>query len=313
MQYFPIFLTGNRIKALVVGGGEVAARKLDLLLKTEAQISVLAPAVCQSVSSLIDKHAIQWIKTSYETGHMSNANLVIAATDSTKTNRSIAVEAEQHGILINVVDQPSLCSYITPAIIDRDPMLVALCSSGKSPILLRMLRENIEKSLPEKYGELANFSGDHRERIQRHFTLLTDRRKFWESALTGEIGAAVIEGNQTKAENLLTASLENSQRLSKGQLTYITTNNDDPDNLTLKAHRAMQFVDRLYIHPEVSARFIEYVRRDATKSPYNNDVKIDTLVKYTEQGENILCLVPSSFNLSEVSAFDDLVVIHSGS
>ena len=148
MKYFPIFLDAENISAMVIGGGDVAARKIELLLKTTANIVVMSESVSPSVHRLIQSHNLPWLAHNYTSGHLANINLVIAATDNRSVNKAVSEETKPLNILTNVVDQPELCTYITPAIIDRSPMIIAICSSGTAPILLRMLREQIEKVLP---------------------------------------------------------------------------------------------------------------------------------------------------------------------
>ena len=163
MKYFPVFLDAQHISALVVGGGDVAARKIELLLKTTQKITVMTEYANASVERLINVHNLRWLKHNYQPGLLTAINLVIAATDNSEVNRAIAAEAKPLNILTNVVDQPELCTYITPAIIDRSPIIIAMSSSGSAPILLRMLREQIEKMLPNRYGKLAEFS--HKFRV----------------------------------------------------------------------------------------------------------------------------------------------------
>ena len=157
MKYFPIYLDANYINAMIIGGGEVAARKIDLLLKSTTNITIMSETLNSSVERLVNLHQLTWLKHNYQLGHLNNYNIVIAATDSSEVNSAVAAESKQLKILTNVVDQPELCNYITPAIIDRNPMIIAMSSSGSAPILLRMLREQIEKTLPYGYGKLAEF------------------------------------------------------------------------------------------------------------------------------------------------------------
>ena len=187
MKYFPIFLDAKHINAMIIGGGEVAARKIELLLKSTKNISVMSATVNSSVERLINLHQLTWLKHDYQTGHLANSSIVIAATDCNTVNKAVAVESSALNILTNVVDQPELCTYITPAIIDRSPMIIAMSSSGKAPILLRMLREQIEKTLPNGYGKLADFSFKFRDHVKARVKSMRDRRTFWENTLRGSI------------------------------------------------------------------------------------------------------------------------------
>ena len=196
MQYFPVFLDANYINAVVIGGGDVAARKIELLLKTTNKITVISPTVSLSVKRLISEHELSFLQKEYGTGDLAGFNLAIAATDLVEINRNVANEGKALNILLNVVDEPDLCSYITPAIIDRDPMIVAMSSSGKSPVLIRLLREQIEKIMPENYGRLADFSFKFRDHVKARIETIKGRRHFWEKILRGSIGEAVLQGEE---------------------------------------------------------------------------------------------------------------------
>ncbi|MFT6691966.1 MAG: uroporphyrin-III C-methyltransferase/precorrin-2 dehydrogenase/sirohydrochlorin ferrochelatase, partial [Colwellia sp.] len=135
MKYFPVFLDGSKINAMVIGGGDVAARKIELLLKTTTNITVMAASLTEGVERLINENKLNWLNHNYQAGLLSKITLVIAATDDTVVNEQVYYEAIGFNILANVVDQPALCTYITPAIIDRAPMIIALSSSGSAPIL----------------------------------------------------------------------------------------------------------------------------------------------------------------------------------
>lgn len=295
MKYFPIFLDANYITAIIIGGGEVASRKIELLLKSTTNITIMSKDVCTSVERLINLHQLTWLKYNYQAGNLSHSNLVIAATNDILVNKTIAKEAHALGILTNVVDQPELCTYITPAIIDRSPMIIALSSSGSAPILIRMLREQIEKILPQGYGKLADFSFKFREHVKARVKGLRNRRSFWENTLRGPIGQAIIDGKQQQAEQQLIASIKQEITPPCGEIIFIHTKDGNPDNLTLSAHRAMQFADAVFYDDNINIELIEYIRRDAEKFP--QDISSDILINYqhvielAKQGQKIIYLL----------------------
>jgi uroporphyrin-III C-methyltransferase/precorrin-2 dehydrogenase/sirohydrochlorin ferrochelatase len=278
MEYFPVFIDSTKINAMVVGGGDVAARKIELLLKATPKITIMAEQVSANVLRLIDHYHLTWLAHNYRTGLLANKNLVIAATDDNQVNKAIYNEAEQLNILVNVVDQPELCSYITPAIIDRDPMIIAISSSGSSPVLVRMLREQIDKLLPDGYGKLANFSYKFRDHVKARIKGLRNRRTFWEKTLNGVIGHTVLMGDIKKAEQKLIASLKQQIPPPDGEIVFIHTLDGNPDNLTLKAHREMQCADAVFYDQQVNDALIDYIRRDAEKYPQTIDS--DILINY---------------------------------
>jgi uroporphyrin-III C-methyltransferase/precorrin-2 dehydrogenase/sirohydrochlorin ferrochelatase len=306
MKYFPVFLDANYIAAMVIGGGEVASRKIELLLKSTHNITIMSKDVCASVERLINLHQLTWLKHNYQSGHLSQISLVIAATDDTLINKAIAEESRALNILTNVVDQPTLCTYITPAIIDRSPMIIALSSSGSAPILIRMLREQIEKTLPQGYGKLADFSFKFREHVKARVKGIRNRRSFWESTLRGPIGQAVLDGKQQQAEQQLIASIKQEIAPPSGEIVFIHTKDGNPDNLTLSAHRAMQFADAVFYDDKVNSQLIEYVRRDAEK--FHQPILSEILLNYqhaielAKQGQRVLYLLAGNETLPKNEA-----------
>lgn len=295
MKYFPVFLDAKRINALVVGGGDVAARKIELLLKTTTNITVMSDKLSVSVERLVNLHGLTLLAHRYETGHLSDKTLVIAATDDFDVNKAVYDEAQTLNILTNVVDQPELCTYITPAIIDRDPMIIAMSSSGSAPILLRMLREQIEKTLPSGYGKLADFSLKFRDHVKARVKSIRNRRTFWENTLRGSVGEAILQGKTKEAETALIKSLKEQVAPPEGEIVFVHTLDGEPDHLTLQAHREMQFADAVFYDETVNEQLIEYVRRDADKYPQS--IPAATLVNFqhalelAEKGQKVIYLL----------------------
>tara|TARA_R110000744_G_scaffold117745_3_gene220156 strand:- start:448 stop:1413 length:966 start_codon:yes stop_codon:yes gene_type:complete len=303
MKYFPIYLDAKHINAMIIGGGEVAARKIELLLKSTTNISVMSETLNSSVQRLVNEHQLTWLKHNYQPGHLNNNNIVIAATDSIEVNGAVAAESTQLKLLTNVVDQPELCTYITPAIIDRSPIIIAMSSSGSAPILLRMLREQIEKTLPNGYGKLAEFSFKFRDHVKARIKGLRDRRTFWERTLRGNIGQAILAGETTLAEQQLIANLKTQTPPPSGEIVFIHTGDGNPDNLTLYAHREMQFADAVFYDKEVNTDLIEYIRRDASKYPQdiasNILINVQHVLDLAEQGEKVIYLLSGTIELPE--------------
>jgi uroporphyrin-III C-methyltransferase/precorrin-2 dehydrogenase/sirohydrochlorin ferrochelatase len=306
MKYFPVFLDGSKINAMVIGGGDVAARKIELLLKTTTNITIMAENVTDGVERLINENKLSWLKHNYQAGLLTKITLVIAATDNTDVNEQVYHEAVEFNILANVVDQPALCTYITPAIIDRSPMIIALSSSGSAPILIRMLREQIEKILPQGYGRLADFSLKFRDHVKARIKGIRNRRTFWENTLRGSIGQALLDGKHQEAEQLLIVSLKEKIAPPQGEIIFIQTLEGNPDNLTLKAHRALQFADAVFYDGEVNVELIEYVRRDAEKYPQS--VSSTLMLNYqhalelAQEGQQVIYLLSGNEELPSNAA-----------
>ena len=291
---------------MVVGGGDVAARKIELLLKTTTKITIMSASVTEGVERLINQHQLSWLKHNYKAGLLDKITLVIAATDNRTVNESIYHEAVKFNILANVVDQPALCTYITPAIIDRSPMIIALSSSGSAPILIRMLREQIEKILPQGYGRLAEFSLKFRDHVKARIKGIRNRRTFWENTLRGSIGQSLLDGKQQEAEQQLIVSLKEKIAPPKGEIVFIQTLTGNPDNLTLNAHRALQFADAVFYDEAVNIELIEYVRRDAEKYPQS--ISSTILLNYqhalelAQKGQQVIYLLAGNEELPSNAA-----------
>ena len=313
MKYFPIYLDAKHINAMIIGGGEVAARKIDLLLKSTTNITIMSETLNSSVERLVNLHQLTWLKHNYQPGHLNNFNIVIAATDSTEVNSAVATESKSLKLLTNVVDQPELCTYITPAIIDRSPIIISMSSSGSAPILLRMLREQIEKTLPNGYGKLADFSFKFRDHVKARVKSMRDRRTFWERTLRGKIGQAILDGQTTTAEQQLIASLQEKTSLPSGEIVFIHTLEGNPDHLTLKAHREMQFADAVFYDQEVNIDLIEYIRRDANKYPQDVPssilLNIQHALELAEQGEKVIYLLAGNIDIPNNSMLNQSNVL----
>lgn len=268
MQYFPLFLDASNLDCLVVGAGEVAARKIELLLKTPAQITVVAPEVCDSVAQLANSPAITLIQRPFEEQDLNDKNLVFVATNDGQLNEQIHSKAKARNILVNVVDNPPLCSFITPSIIDRSPIVIAMSSGGVAPVLLRYLRQKLESWIPQKISLLGKFSEKFREVVKQRLKTVTERRYFWEDVLDGEISEQVLQGNEARAEQLFESLLKDTEqdtRSKKGEVYLVGAGPGDAELLTFKALRLMQKADVVVYDRLVSKEVLELVRRDAEK------------------------------------------------
>jgi uroporphyrin-III C-methyltransferase/precorrin-2 dehydrogenase/sirohydrochlorin ferrochelatase len=266
MNYFPIFLDTTDLTCLVVGAGEVAARKVELLLKTSAHITVVAPWVCGTVQRFAKEEKIQLIVRPYIESDMTDKQIVFVATDDSELNKQIHDQARMQKILVNVVDNTPLCQFITPSIVDRSPIIIAMSSGGVAPVLLRYLRQKLESVIPQKVSLLGLFSEKFRESVKKRFKSVTERRYFWEDVLDGDIAENVLQGNEQVAEQKFLEKL-NAPDASKtvGEVYLVGAGPGDPDLLTFRALRLMQKADVVVYDRLVSPEILELVRRDAEK------------------------------------------------
>lgn len=308
MNTLPLFFKLENRPVLVVGGGEVALRKADLLDKAGATITFVAPSYEPRLTAQFSDSRHQLINDVYQQKYLDKQTIVIACTDDETVNAQIFHDCEARFIPVNVVDNPPLCTFIFPAIVDRNPITIAVSSAGKAPVLARLLRAKIETVVPPQYGELAGLAGKFRDKVKAALPNVTARRKFWEQAFEGQVAESVFEGNSnslSKAESQLEILLQqhaNNQPTNKAQLgkVYIVgAGAGDPDLLTFKALRLMQQADVVFYDNLVSAQILDLCRRDATKIYVGKKAsdhavrqeKInELLVEQAQQGQRVLRL-----------------------
>lgn len=268
MKYFPIFVDAEHIHCLLVGAGEVAARKCELLLKTPAKITIISPWVSETVQKLASNSAqITIIKRKFEDHDINDKQMIFVATDDQAVNKHIHDIAHAKNMLVNVVDNTPLCKFITPSIVDRSPIIIAMSSGGVAPVLLRYIRQKLESVIPSNISLLGNFSAKFRDKVKNALSSVTDRRYFWEAVLDGDIGESVLQGNNILAEQKLDKALIAYKNGDKpvGQVYLVGAGPGDPDLLTFRALRLMQKADVVVYDRLVSPEILELVRRDAEK------------------------------------------------
>ncbi|EKP0304788.1 uroporphyrinogen-III C-methyltransferase [Aeromonas veronii] len=265
MDYLPIFCRLDNKPVLLVGGGEVAERKARLLLDAGAQLTVVAPELDPELAELAANGSIEWLASEFVPEQLAGKWLVVAATDRREVNALVYQSANQARIFANVVDDPKRSSFIMPSIIDRSPLMVAISSGGKAPVLARLLREKLEALLPEHLGAVAAFAGSLRERVKARFASMGERRRFWERLLGADrLGQALARGDSASA-NQLADNLFADESQSAGEVVLVGAGPGDPGLLTLHALRQMQQADVVVYDRLVSDEVMALVRRDAKR------------------------------------------------
>lgn len=267
MDFLPIFLTLRARRCVVVGGGHVAERKLALLLRTGAHVEVIAPVLSAALERLAAAGDITTSKRDFAADDVRGAALVIAATDDPVVNEQVAAAAEQAGVLVNVVDQPSVGNVIMPSIVDRSPVVIAIGTGGNAPVLARMLRAKLESLIPQAYGELANLLGSLRERVRGAIPDGVARRRFWERTLDGPAAELIFAGRRSEALENIERGLAQAghERAPEGEVYLIGTGPGDPDLLTFRALRLMQNADVVVYDRLVGDTIVDLCRRDAER------------------------------------------------
>ncbi len=267
MDFFPIFLDLDGCQCLVVGGGRVAARKAGLLQRAGARVLLVAPQACDELQRQVQGEAMNWLQREFSDSDIEGKTLVIAATDHQAVNRRVSELAKQAGIPVNVVDQPELCTFIVPSIIDRSPVQVAVSTGGHSPVLARLLRARLESYVPAAYGRLARLVESFRERVKQRFSGVTQRRQFWENTLQGEVAELLFSGRDDKAREQLERELAGSEDNPhpQGEVYLVGAGPGDPDLLTFRALRLLQMADVVVYDRLVAPPILDLARRDAER------------------------------------------------
>lgn len=266
MDFLPIFLTLKNKLCLVVGGGDVAERKIAMLLRANARVCVIARELNETLTDRCTQRQIQHIAKEFQSIYLEGIVLVITATDDESINRLVSQAAQERNIPVNVVDNPNLCTFIMPSIVDRSPLLIAISSGGQSPVLARLLRAQLETWIPSAYGRIAQIAGKFRHQVKQHFKHTEKRRIFWEKLLQSPFVEMVLTGKEKAAEDYLQQSLQNEKDLPpQGEVYLVGAGPGNPDLLTFRAMRLMQQADVAVYDRLVSPEILDLVRRDAVR------------------------------------------------
>ncbi len=300
MDYLPIFLKLDGRACAVIGGGEVAARKVGLLLDAGAQVTVTAPTLCEALAELARSGRIVHRAREFDADALDGATVAIAATDERAVNAEVSRLAQGRRIPVNVVDDPELCSFILPAIVDRSPVVVAVSTGGSTPVLARLLRARLETLIPAAYGELATLAQRFRDRVKGALPQ-PQRRPFWERVLTGPIAELVFSGRLPQAERALARAIDDAAHRGppEGEVYLVGAGPGNPELLTFAALRLMQQADVVLHDALVSPEVMELCRRDAEriyvgKQRANHAMRQEEinalLVKLAKEGRRVLRL-----------------------
>ncbi len=304
MDYLPLFLDIKNKPCLIVGGGVIAERKVSILARAQASITVIAPDITSEIKRKLGEQ-ITWHKKKFTvddlTGESNNYQIVIAATDDRKVNAEIAQLCRDNNILVNSADDSKNCDFILPSIIDRSPVQIAVSTGGASPVLARMLRTKLENCTPASYGHLAKLIEDNRNKVKAKFSTIDQRRKFWEQVLQGPIAELVFANQSNAAQKLLEETIQQADdsKLPTGEVYLVGAGPGDPDLLTFRALRLMQQADVVVYDRLVSQEIMDLVRKDAEhiyagKERSQHTLQQETinqlLVRLAKEGKRVLRL-----------------------
>lgn len=307
--YLPLYHDLQDAPCLVVGAGNTAIRKLRWLLRAQARVTVVAAEVGEEVATLAAAERIVLINSEFQPEHITpQLRLVVSATNNVDVNRVVSATAQAHGVLVNCVDQPALCTFIFPAIVDRHPLIVAVSSMGAAPTLSRVVRGWIEQRLPPQLGRLGALAQAFRDQVKAQIPSVAGRMQFWEQVFAGKPGQLALAGKEDEASAAMQTLLADPQT-EQGWVALVGAGPGDPELITLKALRLIQSADVLLYDKLANPALLEYARRDAEQvyagkqgpkpgdSPDRPDNRSNQqgdinqrIVEFAQQGKNVVRL-----------------------
>lgn len=300
MNLFPLFADLKNKPVLVVGGGAVAERKITSLLAAGARVRAGSPSFTAAIRLMAAEKKITLLEGEFQPGWMEQVWLIVAATDDRDLNKHIALLANRACRFINVVDDPELCSFQMPSIVDRSPLVIAISSSGSAPVLARRVRERLETLFDHSLGSLAALAEKHRAAIRRLRPNLNQRRQFYDWLLDGPVASALRSQLPLLAEQWLEQELERIPGPPTGKVVLVGAGPGDPGLLTLKALRALNEADVILYDRLVSPEILALARRDAMQICVGKTIGEDhhatqnrihaLMLQYAQAGQRVIRL-----------------------
>ncbi|MFC0322213.1 siroheme synthase CysG [Gallibacterium melopsittaci] len=299
MQYLPIFIDLKDKNVLVVGGGHIAKRKIDLLRQAHAKIQVVAEQLCSSLHALWQAGQINWLSKQFSADQLEAASLVVVATNDTALNQQVYQLAQQQNRLVNTVDDQTHCSFIFPSIIDRSPVQIAISSAGTAPVLTRLLREKLEALLPQHLSTMAEIAGRWRGKVKATLSQLKQRRYFWETLFNHSQFQRLTQNQQIEQAEQFIAEQLQQRPTPLGEVTLVGAGPGDAGLLTLKGLQAIQQADIVLYDALISEQILSLIRRDADRilvgkragKPSISQTQINNLlINYAKQGKRVVRL-----------------------
>ncbi|MCG8614037.1 MAG: siroheme synthase CysG [Pseudomonadales bacterium] len=298
MDFLPVFMRMKNETSLVVGGDEAAARKVELLLRAQSQVTVISTNVIEGLQALIDSGAVAH-HACFTESMLDGVQLVVSTTDDEALRAQVVESTKKRGIPLNVAGCPELCSFVFPAVIDRSPVIAAVSSGGELPVLTRLLRSRLEAAIPAQFGRLTELAAQFRDQVRAVFPNINQRRRFWEKHLEGHFAELVYAGQELDAQKALKDSLAADQFSATGEVYLVGAGPGDPDLLSFRALRLIRQADVVLYDRLVSKPILEMVKHDAErihvgKERANHAVPQqdinELLVTLAKQGKRVLRL-----------------------
>ena len=310
MDHLPIFLNVKGQRALVVGNGTLAARKADLLVRAGCDLTIIASEPSDDLGRLLQEHPVDHKTGDLIADDLKDCVIAFGASSDAAINQELHDLATAAGVPVNISDNPALCDFIMPALVDRSPLLIAIASGGATPLLTRMLKARFETDIPAAYGRLAEFAGNYRERVKDSIPDMTRRRRFWETMIAGPVAEHLFSGQEVEATALMDRLLEEAatdgDKPPRGEVYLVGTGPGDPDLLTFRALRLMQQADVVLYDRLIGEGILNLVRRDASRI-YVGKMKKDHAVPQEEISEMLIRLAKEGNRVLRLKGGDPFV------
>jgi len=299
MRYIPIHVDTMNKTVLIVGGSDAAEAKLRSVVKTESLIKVVSPLISPEIQRWLEQGRITWIERGFKREDLKDVVLAYVATDNDVYNRQIAMLAKSADVLVNVADVKGACSFITPALIDRDPVVVSIGTEGTSPGLARAIKAEIEMMLPEALGKIALKTKALREEVKELMPSLSKRQAFWANIFGAKDLSAQLSLSEEELERRVKQSLAGQDVNKPGSVTLVGAGPGNADLLTLGARRALHTADVIVYDRLVSAAVLDFGRKEAEyiyvgKNPHGKSTPQDDineiLVQKAQEGALVVRL-----------------------
>lgn len=297
MQHFPIFLDLKSQPIIVSGGGEAALAKLRLLFKTEAMIKVFAAHPSPELRHAAAAGQIALHLRALAIGDATGARLVYSANEDAAEDARVAKIAREEGALVNIVDDLHGSDFITPAIVDRAPVTIAIGTEGAAPVLARAIKADLEERLPNAIGLLARVGKRFRSKAAQ-LSPGRPSRDFW-SEYYFKVGPRLVAEiqNETAAEHALERLLERhlQRKPREGHVAFVGAGPGDPDLLTMKARKELHEADVVIHDHGLSPEILELCRREAIIRAVDRDAPTAvgceaSLIKHALEGAQVIRL-----------------------
>ena len=288
--YFAAFLDLRGQPGIVVGGGAVAAGKVETLLRSGVRVTVIAPDLCVRLAELATLGAIRHEPRRFQPGDLLGAEIAIAATDDAAANEAVANSARALRIPVNVADDAARSTFIMPALVDRAPVQIAISTAGASPLLARKLRAIIETAVPFAFGRLAALAARFRQVTKAKIPERGARHRFWENVMDGPIADEVLAGDDEKAARMLEQALESGPPPAKGMVFLVGAAPSNPEALTMRALRVLQMADVVLYDRLASRAVLDLARREAEKVEAAYDAAVALALRESRAGKRVVWL-----------------------